>query len=442
MPISPPEYSLTNTLNTTLDNNLNNKRIRTGIFTVTHDDINTWNDYSKNIVLLNLPINTEILDCKVDITSPFYSPGLIETELDCYIKLNEEIMFYLMMTSTRSGKYICDLTNTSFKNTNSNFILYFNNYNSIASAWAMGGNLPTGTPRYHVGGCGTQTAGLCFGGFYLAALRETVLYDGTTWYAYGGNLNTGRYSLAGCGLQDAALSFGGYTSVAVGTTEEFNGSTWTASTSLSVPVYGPGGCGIQDAGLSIGGIQGSTLYNTSYEYDGSTWTSGGAISISRFYSGSCGIQDAGLIFAGYNTSAENTYIIGSEEYNGSTWSTGGSLSIAAATVGSAGTQTAALSFGGYNKFHYANTNTEKYDGASWYTTTRSSTIRARLGSCGTQSNALSFGGYNFDGFNYKKLYTSEEFTETVTPNKLNSLVDGSPSLSSGSMKILLAYAYS
>ncbi len=40
-----------------------------------------------------------------------------------------------------------------------------------------------------------------------------------TWSA-GGNLNTTMYDLAGCGTQDAGLSFGGFGPLAV--TEEYN----------------------------------------------------------------------------------------------------------------------------------------------------------------------------------------------------------------------------
>jgi hypothetical protein len=40
-----------------------------------------------------------------------------------------------------------------------------------------------------------------------------------------GSLNTARYLLGGAGTQTAALAFGGYLTI-TGATEEYNGATW------------------------------------------------------------------------------------------------------------------------------------------------------------------------------------------------------------------------
>ena len=45
-------------------------------------------------------------------------------------------------------------------------------------------------------------------------------------WSSGGNLNTGRQAAAGCGTQTAGLMFGGYTTTAVANTEEYNGFNW------------------------------------------------------------------------------------------------------------------------------------------------------------------------------------------------------------------------
>jgi hypothetical protein len=42
--------------------------------------------------------------------------------------------------------------------------------------------------------------------------QTTEEYDGSAWTA-GGNLNTARQQLAGCGTQTAGLAFGGFTTV-------------------------------------------------------------------------------------------------------------------------------------------------------------------------------------------------------------------------------------
>jgi hypothetical protein len=46
-----------------------------------------------------------------------------------------------------------------------------------------------------------------------------------------GSLNTAR-NLAGCGTQTAGLAFGGYTGTTTGATEEYDGSTWTSNPGL------------------------------------------------------------------------------------------------------------------------------------------------------------------------------------------------------------------
>jgi hypothetical protein len=74
------------------------------------------------------------------------------------------------------------------------------------STWTGGGNM--GTARYGLGGAGTQTAALAFGGYDTTFLVDTEEYDGSTWTA-GGNLNTARSETTGAGLQTAALAFGG-----------------------------------------------------------------------------------------------------------------------------------------------------------------------------------------------------------------------------------------
>ena len=104
------------------------------------------------------------------------------------------------------------------------------------AAWASGGNL--GTARNRLGGAGTQTAGLAFGGSVspgggeptVANLSES--YNGSSW-SEGNNLGTARYGVQGCGIQTAALAVGGVINPnsapgATKDTEEYDGSSWTA----------------------------------------------------------------------------------------------------------------------------------------------------------------------------------------------------------------------
>jgi hypothetical protein len=56
---------------------------------------------------------------------------------------------------------------------------------------------------------------------YTGATEE---YDGTTWTTSPGSLNTARVFLGGAGTQTAALAFGGTTPTVTGATEEWTGA--------------------------------------------------------------------------------------------------------------------------------------------------------------------------------------------------------------------------
>ena len=65
--------------------------------------------------------------------------------------------------------------------------------------WTVGGNMITA--RFGLGGAGTQTAGLGFGGYGSGGYKtSTEEYNGTTWSA-GGDMATAREGLAGAGTQ-------------------------------------------------------------------------------------------------------------------------------------------------------------------------------------------------------------------------------------------------
>jgi len=121
-------------------------------------------------------------------------------------------------------------------------------------AWASGGALATA--RQSLAGCGTQTAGLSFGGFIAAVSAVTEEYDGAAW-ASGGALATARYNLAGCGTQTAGLSFGGFIAAVSAVTEEYDGAAWASGGALATARQSLAGCGTQTAGLSFGGTTGS-----------------------------------------------------------------------------------------------------------------------------------------------------------------------------------------
>ena len=96
---------------------------------------------------------------------------------------------------------------------------WLHNWIKTVGSWSSGGSLITA--RRYLAGAGTQTAGLCMGGYtgsnYSAVTEE---YNGTSWSS-GGSLNTARYALAGAGTQNAGLCMGGDTGSDSAATEEY-----------------------------------------------------------------------------------------------------------------------------------------------------------------------------------------------------------------------------
>ena len=123
---------------------------------------------------------------------------------------------------------------------------------TLTSSWATGGSL-SGGARYNPVGAGT------FGGAPgTPAKQATEEYNGTAW-TNGGNLGTPRETLAGCGTQTAGLAFGGSPSAA----ELYDGTSWTNGGTMNTPRSYPGGAGTQAAGLAMGGATPS--YTTATE---------------------------------------------------------------------------------------------------------------------------------------------------------------------------------
>ena len=164
--------------------------------------------------------------------------------------------------------------------------------------WVSGGSL--GTVRRYLAGCGTQSAGLCMGGYTGSNSAVTEEYDGSAWSA-GGSLGTERYGLAGCGTQSAGLCMGGNYISYSAVTEEYDGSAWSTGGSLGTARSYLTGCGTQSAGLCMGGYTGSNSAVTE-EYDGSAWSAGGSLGTARYALAGCGTQSAGLCMGGYTGS--------------------------------------------------------------------------------------------------------------------------------------------
>jgi hypothetical protein len=136
-------------------------------------------------------------------------------------------------------------------------------------------NNPTGlgTARYGLGGCGTQTAGLAFGGntgpgVFITGTEE---YNGSTWTTSGGPLNrAGNFSTGSAGIQTAALAFGGYGPGNNAYTEAYNGTSWAIETNMGTTRRYSAGAGTLSGALGAGG------YTTTASAATEEWTGAGA----------------------------------------------------------------------------------------------------------------------------------------------------------------------
>ena len=276
------------------------------------------------------------------------------------------------------------------------------------SAWSEQNNL--GTARYKAGSAvgASQTADLAVSGTKGSSpyrSNNVEEYDGSSWTAVTVIPTTVR-TLGGLGTQTAFLGFGGYTDA--NTTQpastasfEYDGTNWTAGGSLLVGTASQGGAGTQTAGLAFGGRTPSpTRLNTTVDYDGTSWSANPA----TLGTGRSGIQGTG---AGSNTAASTaggataTTLSTTEEYNFGTntitaaaWAAGGNMNVGRDLLAGAGTQTAALGFGSEAPpgSGTAGNKSESYDGTSWTETPTLQTKRDSLAGAGTQTAALAFGG--------------------------------------------------
>jgi len=125
------------------------------------------------------------------------------------------------------------------------------------SSWSTGGSLAT--PRYQLGGAGTSTSALAFGGNIAGITAATEAYNGTAWSGGGNLINGNRDGVTGAGASNtAALAFGGQN---VGTTnsELYNGTSWSTTCNMTNARREAGNSGTSIAALASGGTQPTRL---------------------------------------------------------------------------------------------------------------------------------------------------------------------------------------
>ena len=283
-------------------------------------------------------------------------------------------------------------------------------------AWASGGNLNQG--RQDVGGVGTKTAGLAFGGRIGPAptsgpftpVGNSEEYDGTSW-TEGNNLNTARGEASGAGTQGAAVAFGG--DPTSNATENYDGTSWTTSpgTLNSGRSSGASFGASYTSAVFCGGYGGSPAVRTDVveEWNGSIWANATSMPEARYNGGGAGIENAGIVMGGSNAPGGTVVFTSSIEYDGSNWTTGGTNPFSTEGQGMNGTQTACIAYGGDATL---TVNSSVYDGTTWVTNPSLAANRSALGASKGASigNSMGAGGSSPGD---RMMNNTEEFTQAV-----------------------------
>ena len=255
-----------------------------------------------------------------------------------------------------------------------------------AAAWASGGNLNTG--RSSAGGCGTQTAGLYFGG-EPPETAKTESYNGTAWTEVADLSTRVKYSVAGGGTQTAAMCVGYHSG---GTdTEIWNGSSWSETANLTTGRGRDLGstAGSTTAMLVAGGQVYPTVLANTETWNGTSWTEVNNLNQSRYFNWGSGTSTACLAVGGITTPSEpTTQSALVESWNGTCWTEVNDLNTARGKNCSSGTQTLALCFGGLPG---RSALTESYNGTSWTEVADLATPRSEATGFGTTSASLCAG---------------------------------------------------
>ena len=191
------------------------------------------------------------------------------------------------------------------------------------SAWSEESNLSTA--RYSVCSIGrTTTDSICAAGYEPPTSDSTELYNGTAWSTLA-NVNTARYSLAGgAGTSSAGLMAGGGPTCAC---EEFNGTSWGTVSNLNSESGGSVTTGASaSAARQTGGSPAAINGGKSEIYNGTSWSVSTSLNVGRGEGMGAGTENATLYWGGGASPGEGgSDIVLTEKWNGTTWTESGDL---------------------------------------------------------------------------------------------------------------------
>jgi len=277
---------------------------------------------------------------------------------------------------------------------------------TIGGTWTTTSNL--NTVRYWLAGFGTTSNALSFGGglnipiielIYIPLSHTTEKWNGFSW-ATTGSLNTAKSALGGSGTTTLGLAYGGDTGsggvvLVTNETEKWNGFSWATTGSLNTGRYGLSGCGSGTNHLCFGGSLTDTLspMENVEKWSGFSWSTTSSLINRITLSSGCGTTSAALRIcgAGVGTGAGGAsgYKNTTECWNGSVWTTSSSLSESKCVLAATGTTTSALCVGGY--YTSAFDTTEIFNGSVWTTTSSLTVAKTNPAACGSISDALCIG---------------------------------------------------
>ena len=188
------------------------------------------------------------------------------------------------------------------------------------SSWSEQTNLPGA--RLSAGSCGTQTAGLLFGGATSQPFNPTIQtgtfeYDGSSWTA-GGALPEAKAQANSGGIQTAAFFASGRTIPGSRSTKTafYNGTAWSEGADVVTVSPGTGNTGA--TGTTSAG-QATSDANLTNNYDGTAWATAPNYSTARGRGMGGGTQTSNIYAGGYSPSSPN-YRTDTEEFTGETTS--------------------------------------------------------------------------------------------------------------------------
>ena len=262
---------------------------------------------------------------------------------------------------------------------------------TTAGTWATGGTM--NTARNSLGGAGTQTAALGFGG-QPPNTGATESYNGTSWTEV--NDLSARNGVGSTGTQTSAIAFGGEGSAPnpKNLTELWNGSNWTEVNNLNSASKYRGGSGTDStAALAFAGIgpdNASDFANTEI-WNGTNWTEVNDMNEAKHNLTGSGTSTATVAFGGTPGTKDST-----ELWNGTNWTEVNNLNTGGFTrASSILTSTAAIAMGGQAPTGPSVLNaTEIWNGTNWTSDTNMPATKAYGAGAGTSTAAITFGGAN------------------------------------------------